>query len=116
MNLKEASKMAQESKVGQKLSDMTTMKMIIIILAMLFSVPPFDASTYISAPNTYGYDLTLLKNFTVNSTGFNYTFNYIVQEELKLSTPILYLEAQNVTWQSGTDVTYPSIQIIYSIG
>lgn len=37
----------QESKVGKKLSDLTTKRTIILVLAMLFSVPLFSDSTYI---------------------------------------------------------------------
>lgn len=66
--------MAKESKVGQKLGDLTTKKMILIILAMLFSVPVFDPSTYISPPSSYDFGLNLLSNFDLGSISFDYAF------------------------------------------
>jgi len=36
----------EESKVGKKLSDLTTRRVIILVLSMLFSVPVFSVATY----------------------------------------------------------------------
>jgi len=37
----------KESKVGKKLSDLTTRRVIVLVLTMLISVPLFTSSTYI---------------------------------------------------------------------
>ena len=50
----------QESKVGKKLSDLTTRRVIILVLAMLFSVPLFSVESYINIPDSYSFGLTLL--------------------------------------------------------
>lgn len=50
----------QESKVGKKLSDLTTRRVIILVLAMLFSVPLFSVESYITIPDSYSFGLTLL--------------------------------------------------------
>ena len=42
-----------ESKVGKKLSEYTTRRVIVLVLAMLFSVPVFTVSTYLEEPNSY---------------------------------------------------------------
>ena len=86
--------MAKESKVGQKLSDLTTKKMIIIILAMLFSVPLFDVSSYINPPNNYEYGLFVLEslyNLTENHTriAFNKTYWLYIKEESTSITPLV---------------------------
>ena len=44
--LNEKDVVPQESKVGKKLSDLTTRRVIILVLAMLISVPIFSDSTY----------------------------------------------------------------------
>lgn len=41
-----------ESKVGKKLSDLTTRRVIILVLIMLCSVPIFSVTTY-KEENTY---------------------------------------------------------------
>lgn len=51
----------QESKVGKKLSDLTTKRTIILVLAMLFSVPVFSKSTYVRDPDPYTIGLDLMK-------------------------------------------------------
>jgi Na+/pantothenate symporter len=50
-----------ESKVGKKLSDFTTRKVVILVLVMLFTSPIFSVSTYLEEPNTYNYGLEMMK-------------------------------------------------------
>ncbi len=40
-------KVPEESKVGKKLADLTTRKVILLVLAMLFSIPLCSPNTYI---------------------------------------------------------------------
>ena len=49
-----------ESKVGKKLSEITTRRVIVLVLAMLFSQPIFSVSTYMTEPNSYDYGLNLI--------------------------------------------------------
>ena len=44
--------MPQESKVGRKLTDLTTRKVILVVLVMLFSVPLFKSTTYYEFENS----------------------------------------------------------------
>jgi len=71
-------KVPEESKVGKKLSDLTTRKVILIVLAMLFAVPFFMVSTYISDYNGFQFGLTLMSQFNVNETAFQYAFDAYV--------------------------------------
>ena len=50
-----------ESKVGKKLSDFTTRKVVILVLVMLFTSPIFSVSTYLEEPNSYNYGLEMIK-------------------------------------------------------
>ena len=97
---KEDLAMPEESKVGKKLSDLTTKRLIIVVLAMLFSVPLFDTDTYNETPDANAYGLELIASFEYNSLGFNQSFDYYVDESSKSSTPLVLLSAGNRTWES----------------
>jgi len=58
----DAMKEQRESKVGKKLSDFTTRKVIILVLAMLFSQPLTSVGTYVEDPSSYEYGLSLIKS------------------------------------------------------
>lgn len=57
----------KESVVGKKLLDYTTRRVVILVLAMLFSVPIFSVSTYLSEPDSFGYGLGLVKQLGPNT-------------------------------------------------
>lgn len=68
--------------------------MIIIILAMLFSVPLFDVNSYINPPTNYGYGIQLIETFfnSTNSSAlisYNNTFWIYVNEEKLSTTPLV---------------------------
>jgi predicted RNase H-like nuclease len=50
-------KVPDESKVGKRLSDLTTRRVIILVLAMMFSVPFFSLTTYIEEHKSYKFGL-----------------------------------------------------------
>jgi hypothetical protein len=50
-----------ESKVGKKLSDFTTRKVVILVLVMLFTSPIFSVYSYLEEPNTYNYGLEMMR-------------------------------------------------------
>ena len=52
----------KESRVGKRLSEATTRRVIILVLAMLFSVPLFTVSTYVTEPNSYDFGLSLIRD------------------------------------------------------
>lgn len=56
--------MPKESKVGKKLSDLTTRRVIILVLAMLLSVPIFSTSTYLDDNDSYEIALDLLRAYS----------------------------------------------------
>lgn len=65
--------MPKESKVGKKLSDLTTRRVIILVLAMMFSVPLFTLTTYKPENTSYELGLTLVDKFTTNLTSTAFT-------------------------------------------
>lgn len=87
----------QESKVGQKLSDLTTRKVIVIVLIMMFSVPLFSLDTYQNDPNSYSYGLEMiaLYNTSYLGTGWNYTRDTFISEMGGTRNPILSMNCKN---------------------
>lgn len=61
--VEEEIKVPEESKVGKKLSDLTTRRVILLVLAMMFSVPLFTISTYQEENNSFTFGLELIKAF-----------------------------------------------------
>ena len=57
----------KESKVGKMLSEYTTRKVIILVLAMLFSTPAMAVDSYLEEPDSYAYGLSLIKEFGPSS-------------------------------------------------
>ena len=53
----------KESKIGKMVSEFTTRKVVIMVLAMLFSTPAMTVDTYIADPDSYEYGLKLIKMF-----------------------------------------------------
>ena len=91
----------EESKVGKKLSDLTTRRVILLVLAMLFSVPLFSTSTYLDSFNSYTFGLNLVSQYDIGTEGFNEAFKYFIQTEAQLNTPIILVSAKNITWEIG---------------
>jgi hypothetical protein len=64
--------------VGKKLSDLTTRKVILIVLAMLLSAPLFIVTTFKVDPDGNKVGLEFIAQYPVGSPGFNFAFeNYI---------------------------------------
>jgi hypothetical protein len=80
-----------ESKVGKKLSEITTRRVIILVLIMLFSQPLFAVSTYMQEPNSYDYGLILIKELGPTKEGGILAFNSMITVQSKINTPLVYL-------------------------
>lgn len=81
----------QESKVGKKLSDLTTRRTIILVLAMLFSVPLFSESTYLQDPDPFTISLTMLSQYPIGTEEFEEVRSLVWDEMRSLRTPIISL-------------------------
>lgn len=67
-----------ESRLSKSLSEHNQRNVILLVLAVLFSMPFFNATNYITEPSIYTYELQLLSKMPMNTTEFNSTFNYII--------------------------------------
>ena len=100
-------KIPKESQVGKKLSALTTRRVIILILAMLFILPWFSDFTYITPYTSYKYGLEALSRLSLNSEEYTKTYEKYLDRHSEGSeekTPIIYLKAKD-------KLTYESIDI-----
>lgn len=95
----------EESKVGKKLSDLTTKRVIILVLAMMFSVVLFSTSTYITENTSYQFGLEFIMAYgpNINSTGFVTAFESYKNDHKDLRTPLILLNANNKIWESSVN-------------
>jgi hypothetical protein len=106
-----------ESKVGKKLSDQTTRKVVILVLVMLFSQPAFAVSSYIEEPDSYSYGLKLCKALGPLSLAGKKVFTDIKTNQVELSTPLIKVaittpemtpdQREEYYWENGIPVNDP---------
>ena len=83
----------QESKVGKKLSDLTTRRVIILVLAMMIGIILFDSSFYMSPLTSMDFGIKVFNDFdSVMEPDFNLTFDIYVNEHKNISSPIIFAQ------------------------
>ncbi|EAR97901.3 cation channel family protein (macronuclear) [Tetrahymena thermophila SB210] len=88
-----------ETKVGKTLSDKTTQKVIIIVLAILISVPLFTLSTYQDPIDSFGPSLSLIYNSQFMSPGiFDLTVQNYIDFHTAYRNPLILLMIGNVEY------------------
>ena len=92
------------------LSDLTTRRVIILVLAMLISVPIFTDSTYQDENNSFQIGINMLQRYQAHTPQFDALFKSIVETEMQNPNPIIYISAQDYVWESyDVDVrTHPN--------
>jgi hypothetical protein len=98
----EAQDSPKESHVGQQLSDLTTRRVITIVLIMMFSVPLLTLNTYVEEPNSFEWGLRLISVYENDkfSDGWNETFNTFISESGGTDNPVVSLNADGETYNS----------------
>jgi hypothetical protein len=56
-------KVPEESKVGKKLSELTTKRVIILVLGMMFGLPLFTVNLYEDENTSFEFGLELMNKF-----------------------------------------------------
>jgi hypothetical protein len=59
---------------------LTTRRVIILVLAMLISVPVFSTSTYMDDNNSYLAGMNMMIGFPIGDNGFNLLFKSFIEE------------------------------------
>lgn len=81
-----------ESIVGQKLSSITTRKVICVVLIMLISQPLFDSSTYVTNPDSLAFGLSLIYRIGGGTKIGQQEFKKVIDMQKELPyTPLLAL-------------------------
>jgi hypothetical protein len=94
----------EESKVGRKLSDLTTKRVIILVLSMMIGIILFNASFYYNIMTSMDYGIKIFEEFdSSDDPNFNLTFNIFISEHLNITTPILYAQISNLTFGKLND-------------
>ena len=90
----------KESHVGQKLSDLTTRRVIVIVLIMMFSIPILSLDTYRDTPNSFKYGLQLIARYDAlgNTAGSTMAFNSFIEEHEDTRNPVVSVNADGVEW------------------
>ncbi len=103
----------KESYVGQKLSDLTTRRVITIVLIMMFSVPILSLDTYIEEPTSFKWGLQLISSFddTPGHPGYTTSFDTFISESGSTRNPVVSLNANGRTFDS-TDPTLDDLRTI----
>ncbi len=83
----------QESKVGKKLSDLTTRRVIILVLAMMIGIILFNSSFYYSTVTSMDFGIKIFNDFdNYSDPNFNLTFDIYVSEHMNISSPIIFAQ------------------------
>ncbi len=93
-------KKQEESKVGKKLSDLTTKWVIVLVLTMMFSVPIFMLTTYREENTSFEFGLKLMNQYNENSTTFETVYDDYIDQHKEIRTNLIYLVAFNSKWEN----------------
>ena len=98
-------KIPEESRVGKKLSDLTTKRVIILVLAMMFSFPIFQLATYKEENNSFEFGLRFIELFQDDPSGipFDTAFNTYLTGHEDIRTPLISVYVQIGTYVKSWD-------------
>lgn len=94
-----------------KLSELTTKRVIMLVLGIMFTVPVFTISTYRDESRSYTFGLKIVASYneSYGTEEFQLVFNEFVNEHKDLRTPLIYAIAYNITWKSGHEVSFSDL-------
>lgn len=96
----------EESNVGKELSELTTRRVIMLVLGVLFGVPFFMNSFYTDDNTSYEYGLQVMDKLLEYNSQFRMSWDSYIDGHKDLKTPLIYLEVSNMgEWYSSTDIT-----------
>ncbi len=87
-----------ESKVGKRLSELTTSRVIILVLSMMIGIILFNSSFYYEAKKSMDLGIKIFKSFDKNDPNLNMTFDIYVNEHINISAPILYAQVGKMVY------------------
>lgn len=98
-NKTEGPDIPKESHVGRQLSDLTTRRVIVIVLIMMFSVPILSLDTYREDPNSFKWGLQLIASYTpVNGDGWKGAYRTFIDESEDTRNPVVSLNCEDIAY------------------
>lgn len=83
----------KESKTGKKLSELTSKRVILIVLALIVGIILFNTSFYYQTFTSMDFGIKVFKYFqTYNDPDLNMTFNIYVKEHIGLKNPLIFAQ------------------------
>lgn len=95
----------EESKVGKKLSDITTRRVLVLIILMLLFVPIFTVNTYKEENEYFVYGLDLVEEYAdkMSSNTYKILFRSYIDEHKSIPMPITNVYVKGSTIDSYND-------------
>ena len=73
-------------------------RVIIIVLAILFTFPFLTTSSYSEEEESYQFGIELIDSFEKYSPAFNQTFDNFIEEHKGFKSPLVSLSAYDKSW------------------
>ena len=96
----------KESKIGKKLSDLTTQRVIVIILTLIIGIILFNSTFYYDVYTSMHYGITVFKEFSYNDPDLNLTFSIYVLEHIGISNPLIFAQVGYLTYGDLSDADH----------
>jgi class 3 adenylate cyclase len=81
----------QESRVGKRLSELTTKRVIIIVLILIFVIPLFSSDYYFDSDLSYTYHMNVFRRMTNESNKVEALMKHYVDFNQRQVYPIVYV-------------------------
>ena len=98
----------KESRIGQKLADLTGKRLIVVVLVVILVFPLFDLGFFMSGPYSWEYGLGLMEK-TRGNISFLSTLHWVMDYHESSNHPIVQisadLEAMTGMWQGLTPLS-----------
>jgi class 3 adenylate cyclase len=90
----------EESKVGQKLEELTLKRVIVLVFFMLIAITFFNPNFYFTQMTVMDFGIKIFNDFGKRKDNalFNLTFDIYIKEQERSSTPILYASAYELKY------------------
>lgn len=92
--------MFKETKVGAKLTELTTRRVIVLVMSIMFSIPIFDVATYLEGEYSYDNGLSLVQMFENDTSIYmQESLSLYLDYHKDLRTPVVFI---NFTYTNET--------------
>eukprot|EP01022_Parablepharisma_sp_SALTPOND_P028235 TRINITY_DN6_c0_g1_i2.p3 TRINITY_DN6_c0_g1~~TRINITY_DN6_c0_g1_i2.p3 ORF type:complete len:725 (-),score=113.15 TRINITY_DN6_c0_g1_i2:12502-14676(-) len=105
--------MPEESRIGKVLSEVTTKKVICMVLIVMLSVPLFSYNTYVMETKSFSIGLDFITLYDSNRDGisFKQAFDSYVSYHKEVRTPLVFVAAQELMYEDP-EVDYSDLRDI----